>query len=357
MITSDSTLLRDLADLDPAAGWTGTDPATADRTRARIHAQYRADNTTEPAPGAVPRRHTGRRLVLTGAAAVLVLGLVGVLPSLVDGGLTTPPAAAIPMLDFEQPDGVPAGAELARLAADLRAAPAEPETDRYFFSHWRSVGYSMGETEVSDGHWEVDRLIRREYDYYRWGDGSDGSGGELAVRNGVPEPGSVYGPGEEWSPAGATVPGTAEELLESTTRFGGTAGRYPGNYLLSDYSSLAPRLTAEDRATYVDAFALAGDVTSYGQATDRLGRDGLAFGATRVVVDEGTEIPIEIVVLLDPDTGVVLEEDTIFPNHLPGAPAVVEEYRLLVEAGHHDSVPPCGDQACPGVKGAGAVTD
>lgn len=344
MITDDSTLLRDLADLDPAGAWGGTDRATAERTREWIHTQDRATPQVMPAP----TRHTGRRILLAGAAAALVLGLVGVLPSLFGSDPTTPPAAAIPMLDFEQPEGTPAAGELARLAADLRATAPAPETGPYFFTHWRTVGYSMGETEVSDGRWEVDRLVRREHETYRWGDTADHSGGQLSVTDGVPEPGTVFAPGEEWSSSN-TAPDTAEGLLAETTRHGGTAGGYPGNYLLSDYSTRAPRLSLEDRATFLDALALAGDVTSYGETTDRSGREGVAFGATRVVVDEGTDVPIETVLILDPGTGVVLEEDTIFPNDLPGAGAVVEEYRLLVESGFRQAVPLCGDQVCPGV--------
>lgn len=339
---NDSTLLRDLADLDPADGWSGTDAAAADRTREWILTHERV--------AAPPRRHTGRRIAQAGAAAVLVLVLVGLLPSLLTDDVTAPPAAAIPMLDFEEPDGAPAGDALTELADALRATPSPTETGRYFFTHWRDVGYSMHETEVSDGHWEVDRLVRREHDGYRWQDTTDHSGGRLDVTNGVPEPGTTFAPGEEWSASATVVPDTPEELLANTTRFGGTSGSHPGNYLLGDYASMAPRLSLEDRATFLDALALAGDVTSYGRTTDRLGRDGLAFGATRVVVDEGTEVPIETVVLLDPNTGIVLEEDTIFPNDLPGAPGVVEEYRLLVESGYHDEVPPCGHQACPGVE-------
>ncbi len=346
MILDDSTLLRDLGNLDPATGWPGADRATAERTRAWIRSHDRITPKAVPSPA----RRTGRHLVLAGTAAVVVLGLVGVLPSLVGDDPTTAPAAAIPMLDFEHPDGDPAGDELSRLAVDLRAAASASETGPYFFSHWRGVRYAMGETEVSDGNWEVDRLVRREFETYRWGDTADQSGGQLYVAEGVPDHVTVFAPGEEWPGSPASPADTAEELLAETTRFGGTAGDYPGNYLLTDYTHLAPRLSVEERATFLDAFALAGDVTSYGDTTDRLGREGVAFGATRVVVDDGTEVRIETVLILDPSTGITLEEDTVFPNDLPGAPGIVEEYRLLVESGYHEDVPPCGDQACPGVE-------
>ncbi|GAA4424980.1 hypothetical protein GCM10023169_22180 [Georgenia halophila] len=341
MTTTDRTVLGRLADLDPSRVEGGTSPEEAETTLQWVLAH---DRTEQPQATEV---RFGRRKILVGVAAAAALAVLGsvTLPSVL-GESAVPPAAAIPMLEYSQPDGAEAATNLQQLAEQLRdSSPAE--TGRYFFEHRRYVGYSMHEVEVSEGYWEVDRLEPREDDSYSWFDTTDFSGGRLYVHDGEAR-GSVIPAGEAYG-GHIEVPATPQALYDLVMRNNDQHQRYPGHYLIDAYNLQANLLGHEDRATFLEAIALADGVSSYGQVTDRKGRDGVAFGASRFGEnEEGQSVEIETIMILHPTTGKVLETDTIYPNDLPGAPAVVEEYDLVVESRYTDTLPPCGNETCPG---------
>ena len=364
MNTLDNPLLHQLAALDPAREKAATGPETIERTRQWVLGHDRPSGTTSvdlpPASGVAglatllerepvtpqvrPIRRTRRRVALVGAGVVMVLGMVGVLPSLLPDGGTTPPAAAIPMLEYTQPDGVDGPTALQQLADQLRESATVDESGRYFFEYRRDVGYSMHEVEVSDEHWVVDRLERREDDSYYWFDTTDLSGGRLYLRDGDVMAPEIVFPAGEASLDLIDTPDTPQALYDLVL-WDPDAQRFPGHYLIDAYNVQANRLDQRDRATFLDAIALVDDVTSYGQVTDRNGRDGVAFGASRF--DENVEF--ELIMILDPTTGQVLELDRIYPNDLPGAPDVVKTYNLVVDSRYTDTLPPCGSHSCPGV--------
>jgi hypothetical protein len=346
MTTTDSTLMRELAELDPANRKTATSPETIENTRQWVLAHERLER--EPAvPQVVPIRRTRRRIAMVGAAAVMVLGMVGVLPSVLTDAGTTAPAAAIPMLDYSQPNGADGTTQLQQLAEQLRVSAADEETGRYYFEHRQYVGYSMHETEVADGQWEVDSLERSEDHSYSWYDTTDLSGGQLYLHNGETINDTVI-PAGEATLNHIDVPDTPQGLYDLVMLDNDQHQSFPGHYLIDAYNHEANRLDRDDRATFLEAIALAEDVTSYGHVTDRDGRDGVAFGASRFADDEGKSTEIELVMVLDPTTGKVLETDTIYPNDLPGAPDVVEDYELVVESRFTSTLPSCGNGICPG---------
>lgn len=340
MTTTDRTLLARLADLDPARHEAPTPPEEAEATLQSVRAH---DRTEQPHA----KGHVGRRKILVGAAAAVALAVVGsvTLPSLL-GESVIPPAAAIPMLDYSQPDGTDATADLNHLADQLRGPSGADEAGRYHFEHRRYVGYSMHEVEVSEGYWEVDRLELSEVDSYYWVDTTDFSGGSRDVGDGAGPTFTI--PAGEAAGQG-DVPDTPQALYDLIMLNNDQHQRFPGHYLIDAYNHQANRLGHDDRATFLGAIALADDVTLYGQVTDRNGRDGVSFGASRTEEDEeGETIEIELITIIDPSTGKVLETDTIYPNDLPGAPDVVEEYELVVESRYTDTLPLCGKDTCPG---------
>ncbi|UNX55868.1 hypothetical protein MF406_06465 [Georgenia sp. TF02-10] len=351
-MTTDSPTLRQLAVLDPASQKVPTSPAIIEQTRRWVLEHDRLEQERATAQG-TPIRRTRRRVAVVGAAAVMVLGMVGVLPNVLGDAGTAAPAAAIPMLGYSQPGGVDGTSELQQLAQQLRGSSAAEETGRYYFERRHYVGYMAHEVEVSPEYWEIDRLEPREDHVYFWFDTTDRSGGQLYLMNGEAIVDAAI-PAGEVDLGQADVADTPQALYDLRVLTNEQHQRFPGHYLISDYQYEANLLGSEGRATFLDAIALAPDVTSYGQVTDREGRDGVAFGASRFEEDEGESVEIEVIMILDPTTGKVLETDTIYPNDLPGAPDVVEEYDLVVESQFTDTLPPCGDDVCPG---AGAATE
>ncbi|WP_163541777.1 hypothetical protein [Occultella kanbiaonis] len=373
-MTSTDTFLNRLAVLDPATASTPTDPETIEGTRLWVLGHDRATPGAvagapavagvsdlvarlqeEPVAPKVRRSHPGRRRVaLVGAAVALVLGVVGVLPSVLPGGgTTTPPAAALPMLAYSEPDGVDGPTGLRELADQLRSATAPAESGRYFFEHRQYVGYAMHEVEVSEGYWEVDRLIPIVDQSYRWYRTADLSGGQLYLRDGeTPETHEILLAPGEGAPYPSDVPDSPQSIYDAVMLNNDQHQRFPGHYLIDAYNGQANALSQADRATFLEAIALAGDVTSYGLVTDREGRDGIAFGASRIEDNEGESVEIESILILDPDTGKVLEVETVWANDLPGAPDVVEEYDLVVDSRYTDTLPACGSVTCPGAADA-----
>ncbi|CAM3313901.1 hypothetical protein OCAE111667_03305 [Occultella aeris] len=374
-MNSTDTFLNELAILDPAAASPPTDPEAIEGTRLWVLGHDRAAHVAdagapalagvselvtrlqeEPVAPKVRRSHSVRlRVALIGAAAVLVLGVVGVLPSVLPGGgTTTPPAAALPMLAYSEPDGADGPTGLLQLADQVRASTIPDGSGRYFFEHRRYVGYATHEVEVSEGYWEADRLIPIEDDAYRWHDTTDLSGGQLYLRDGEDLGGgeTVFAPGEAGSDP-RDVPDSPQAIYELIMLNNDQHQRFPGHYLIDAYNFQANGLSQADRANFLEAIALAGDVTSYGRVTDREGRDGLAFGASRFEDAGGETIEIELILILDPATGAVLETDTVYPNDLPGAPDIVEQYDLVVDSRYTDTLPACGTVTCPGAADAG----
>ncbi len=341
MNMTDPTVMARLADLHPARHEAPTPPAEAEATLQWVLTHDRTDQSPV-------EDSNGKRKLLIGAAAAIALAVVGsiTLPSLL-GEETVPPAAAIPMLDYAQPDGTDATANLNHLADQLGGPAVADEAGRYHFEHRQYVGYSMHEVEVSEGYWEVDRLELREYDSYYWVDTTDFSGGRRDTGEGDGPPDFTISAGEaagQWD-----APDTPQALYDLIMLNNDQHQRFPGYYLIDAYNFRANYLDSADRATFLGAIALADDVTSYGEVTDRNGRDGISFGASRTEEDpDGGTIEIEVIMIVDPTTGKVLETDTIYPNDLPGAPDVVEEYALVVESRYTDTLPSCGNDTCPG---------
>lgn len=377
--TTEDTLLHQLAALDPASEKAPTSTVTIEHTRQWVLGQDKLDGTplADPSPvagvaGLVtlleferepvtpkvrpavrrPVRRTGRRIALVAAGVAMVLGMVGVLPSMFPGGAeTAPPAAAIPMLAYSHPAGVDGPSELHELADQLRVSSGVVESGRYFFEHRQRVGYSMHEVEVSEGYWEVDRLVFTEDEEYLWHDTTDLSGGRLHIQEiegETPDEHEIALAAGEDLGGLVDVPDSPQAVYDAVMANNDQHQRYPGHYLIDAYNFQANKLSQEDRAIFLEAIALAGDVTSYGQVTDREGRDGIAFGASRLENDEGETVEIEWIMVLDPTTGEVLELDTIYPNDLPGAPGVVEDYTLVIDSRYTDTLPPCGTDVCPG---------
>lgn len=342
MKTIDSAVLRQVSTLDPAGNYANADQAMVEQTRQWVMAHERSPQQEREPNGDVARPGRRSRLrpaVLIGAAAVVVLGLVGVLPSLSPDGGT--PAAAIPLLEHEIDDGHPAGSYLEELAETVRQVP-EPK-GRYYVEYLHFVGYSMVEEEISPEYWEVTGLELRKEESYFWFDTEDLSGGRTYGPMGEANGGWKYPPGEA---IGTHELGEDPQVFfEEFTRFPDSPmAQFPGYYFIDDYTFQAGRMSPAERAVFLRAMALGRDVTYYGHTTARNGQEGVAFGATRVV--DGTDI--ESIMVINPETGAVIETDEIYPNDLPGAPAVVEEYVLVNESGFSDQVPTCGEVACPG---------
>lgn len=349
MKTTDSSLLSALADLDPTAHQPLASPAVTDATRQWVLDHDRPAASVPAGAGAsapVRAPQVRRRLVLAGAAALVVAGGVGVLPALAPGGGSSPQAAAIPMLDYAQPEGADSTAALDQLARQLDAAPPT-DTGPLFFEHRYYFGYSMQEVQTAEEVWEVVALDPRESDEYSWTDTGDGSGGHLITMDGTPDSEHVFGPGE-LAPISLESPGSPEAIYASIVAGNESHEAAPGYYLLDDYAARANKLTPDERSNFLRALALSEDITSYGAVTDRAGRSGIGLAATRTLTDATETRQTELVLVLDPATGEVLEVDDVYPNTLPGAPALVESYALYITSGYTDTLPLCGTRECPG---------
>src|SRR5699024_10980224 len=182
-----------------------------------------------------------------------------------------------------------------------------------------------------------------EEESYLWIDTEDFSGGRTYGAADNLSDGWEYAAGE--APRVEDIGKDAQAFFEEFTKYSDSPiADVPGYYHIDRYSVEAGWMSPTERAVFLQAMALGDDVTYYGATAARNGQDGVAFGGTRVEDD----IEIELITVINPQTGMVIETDEIYPNDLPGAPAVVEEYVLIVESEFSDVAPVCGASACPG---------
>jgi hypothetical protein len=359
-MTSERTVLAQLAELDPTRHEPLAGQDQVDATLRWVLAQERAEPVAEIAH---PRR---RRAALASAAATLVLGLAGasILPGVLSGtGSTAPASATVPMLTYSEPAGTTGNAELTELADTVRsAAAAEPAPAAGPYRYIRHEGERWSFTLMPDGSMRPDAtMIQTE----RWV-AADGSARLLQTDDGrTPYGYDDFAPDQPEPPLDLT--GSPQEIVRRLAD--GAPAEDAASAVLGAYVStigLYGQYTAEERAAFLDALATL-DVTSYGLVEDRAGRTGIAFGTTRHVDDlrvthpelgpspgrEHEQPPLDldghveqIRVILDPDTGELLATESITAgtDYLPME--TVTGYNLFLDDTYVDALPECGAIGC-----------
>jgi hypothetical protein len=349
MTATQSTILTEIADLDPARGEPLASPEQADETLRWVLAHDRA----EPAADTAHPRF--RRATLVSAAAAVVVGVFAatVLPGVISGAPTRA-AATVPMLIYAEPEGTDARAELERLAEKARtSAPQDAMPGQYRYLREATEEWIFPEDYGLTG---PPRRLTRGTE--RW-IAPDRSVRELLTRNGL-----VDGGYQDYSrPLGAPldVSGTPEEFLRRVAR--GRPTDEIISMLLSVYSATVSyhgQLPPAERATYLEALATT-DVVSYGAVTDRAGRPGIAFGVTEhyeyippdpEMADKFPSTPDldgstdDFRIILDPETGELLgtEHITTGDDHRPLD--TVTGHSTFLEDSYVDALPECGAIYC-----------
>ena len=286
------------------------------------------------------RRALVRRVGVAGLAGALTFGgataATGVTPSGLATGIGALTATTPPMLSY-----VGANQSAADVLESIAGATADDfastSSGEYRYVHWQAWSMRHG-----DG--EPDRIAPVE----RWAWlADDGTARTHGIEDGRSK-GYL-----DWPVGGYAVPMTERVVLTDNADAaakaltGATSAEAADAYQLLDrYTQLAQieglGADASARVGFLRALA-ATDVVAYGQATDRAGRTGQAFGASW----EHDGLRNEIRIVVDPATGHLLAKESIL--HGPwilGSTSTVVDYVTYLENNRTPTLPECGNIGC-----------
>jgi hypothetical protein len=314
-------------DLDPVAVLRRTDPAAGQPVPDRPSLdELAALPTHDHGP------HRGRAVVLVAAAllAVLLTGaaIVVATDSDRDAVPATEPEVTVPLLDLRvREPAAPALLALAdRAEADLAVVPAAS------VAYARTVSRNQAIT-VDDGETSIDHTASQQETWtapdgtYRWrrGPGPAARGGSIVQVDPdlpLPEGDLVDGDPAVAEPL-ARPEGADAVLADLHVGQGGQPEAYNALERLAEILGRQP-LLADDRAALFRALATIDGIEHRGEVVDRAGRDGIAFSS---------EYGGELIVVVDPETGELLETENVMLESAPAIPIdepVVRGYEVVL---------------------------
>lgn len=247
----------------------------------------------------VPTRRPVRRrvLVAAGIVAVAAVGSIVVVPHL---NQPTAYAETAPALQYlpGAPKGT-AGDLLTELAARAQAQPPAPGSGPYHYVHTRS--WSLGTDMTTDMKLLGWRIEKTEREQWSSGDGS----GRILQWGETPDMSldKKYKPGEM---DGTLLTGSTEALRARLAAQ--NPGRTPAGWFRTVESVWNRQVVSPQlQSALLRNLATQPGVTVPGMTTDRAGRKGIAFS----VVDSDETPVMRYVMVLDPDTGMLLDFESI----------------------------------------------